>query len=144
MDNEFKQFIKKDEIICREGDLSYDLYKVISGKLMICKRNNSRVTPLAYLEAGEFFGEMSFFDKHTRSADVIALEDTVLHKIPEAELKKQFPVWLIMTSKSITQKIRSLNSSISKKGIKRKDTGTIEPLSIDEQRHYYNLFDTDK
>ncbi|MCT4641252.1 MAG: cyclic nucleotide-binding domain-containing protein [Bacteriovoracaceae bacterium] len=137
-----KQFIKKiskDEVICRNGDLSFDLYKVISGKLMICTRNNSMVTPLAYIKPGEYFGEMSFFDKFTRSADVIAIEESTLQQIPEGELKKQFPIWLIICAKSLTKKLRFLNEVVAKKGIKKKSTGTVEPLSIEEQRYYYNL-----
>ncbi len=130
--------VSKDELICKEGDLSRDLYKIVSGKLMICSRNNSMVTPLAYLEPGEYFGEFSFFDGMQRSADVIATEESTLIKIPLAELKKQFPRWLLLTTKSMTKKLRTMGEVISHKGIKRKKA-TTTPLSIEEQRHYYNI-----
>lgn len=129
---------KKDELICKEGDQTGDLYKIISGKLMICSRNNSMVTALAYLEPGEYFGEFSFFDGMKRSADVIAVEESTLIKIPEDELYKQFPSWLHLTAKSITSKLRLMDDVIRTKGIKKKNT-SIKPLTIDEQRYYYNI-----
>lgn len=131
--------VKEGELICKEGDVSRDLYKIVSGQLMICSRNNKMVTPLAYLSDGEYFGEFSFFDGQLRSADVIATQDTTLIKIPLAELKKQFPKWLLITSKSMTKKLRLMDEAISTKGIKRKNVDNIKPLSIEEQHHYYQI-----
>jgi len=130
--------IKKDEVLCLEGDQSFDLYKVISGELLICKRNNHMVTPLARLKADEFFGEMSFFDKSPRSADVIATTDTELQKISHNELIDSAPFWLRTMAKSMTEKLRDLNKVISQKGIKKQSTA-VKPLSIDEQRRLYEL-----
>jgi CRP-like cAMP-binding protein len=132
--------VKKDELICKEGDNTRDLYKIVSGKLMICSRNNSMVTPLAHLEAGEYFGEFSFFDGMKRSADVIAIEECTLVKVPLGELKKQFPRWLLLTAKSMTGKLRLMDDLIRTKGIKKKKS-SIPPLTIDEQRHYYNIIE---
>lgn len=129
----------KDEVICKEGDLSKDLYKIVSGTLMICTRKDSMVTPVAYLKAGDYFGEFSFFDNQARSADVIAIEPTVLIKIPQADLKKNFPLWLIHTSRSLTKKLRTYNEVIGSHGIRKKNVETVKPLSIDEQRHYYQI-----
>jgi len=131
--------VKKDELICCEGDLSKDLYKIMSGKLLICARNNHMVTPIAYLSEGQYFGEFSFFDNMARSADVIAVEDTELLKIPQAELKKQFPRWLILTAKNMTNKLRVMDEVISSHGIKKKNIVEMKALSIDEQRHYYDI-----
>lgn len=136
--NEFQIIVKKDEVICRDGDVSRDLYKVISGELLVCKRNNHMVTPLAYLKDGDYFGEMSFFDKFERSADVIATKKTSLVKIPSEELEKQFPNWLGTLSRSMTKKLRKINQILSNRGIKRIDK-ELTPLSIDEQRHIYSL-----
>ncbi|MEX0797813.1 MAG: cyclic nucleotide-binding domain-containing protein [Bacteriovoracaceae bacterium] len=138
-DQDFSIQVQKDQVICREGDLTKDLYKIISGKLLICSRKDRMVTPLAYLNPGDYFGEFSFFDNQTRSADVISLEETVLIKIPQAQLKKQFPDWLIHVSKSLTKKLRLYNDVIRSKGIKKRNVETIKPLSIDEQRRYYQI-----
>ena len=138
----FVEVIPKDHVICRKGDLSFNFCKILKGRLMICNRSDTMVTPIAFLEAGEFFGEMSLFDKKARSADVIAIEETTLQNIPEAELKKQFPLWLILTTKSLNTKLRNLNEIIAKKGIKKRSAQTIEALSIEEQRHYYKILNT--
>jgi CRP-like cAMP-binding protein len=130
--------ITKDTVICHDGDKSSDLYKVLSGTLLICKRNNRMVTPLAYLVEGQYFGEMSFFDNTSRSADVIATEDTILEKISQDKLETEFPDWLRTMAKSMTKRLRNMNELISNKGIKRAQ-GSIKPLSIDEQRRIYAL-----
>lgn len=135
----FTQTLPADTVICREGDLTKDLYIIVSGKLMVCSRNNTMVTPLAYLSDGDYFGEFSFFDNQARSADVIAVKETTLLKIPQAELKKQFPRWMILMSKCLTNKLRVFNGVVSSKGIKKKNVESIKPLSIEEQRHYYSI-----
>lgn len=131
--------VAKDELICKEGDLTRDLYKIVKGELLICSRNNKMVTPLAYLTDGAYFGEFSFFDGQLRSADVIATEETTLIKIPLAELKKQFPRWLLITSKSMTKKLRLMDDVIRNKGIKKQNVDNVKPLSIDEQRKYFDI-----
>lgn len=131
--------VKKDELICKEGDLTRDLYKIVSGTLMICSRNNSMVTPIAYLREGQYFGEFSFFDGQKRSADVIATEDSTLIKVPLAELKSQFPRWLLLTAKNMTKKLRLMDDVIRTKGIKKTRLDIMKPLSIEEQRHYYQI-----
>tara|TARA_B100001971_G_C18268036_1_gene596494 strand:- start:65247 stop:65687 length:441 start_codon:yes stop_codon:yes gene_type:complete len=138
LDN-FSQTVPVDTVICKEGDLTKDLYVIVSGKLMVCSRNNTMVTPLAYLSDGDYFGEFSFFDNQARSADVIAVKETKLLKIPQAELKKQFPRWLILMSKCLTNKLRTFNGVVRSKGIKRKNVESIKPLSIEEQRHFYSI-----
>ena len=54
--------LKKDDILCLEGEFDHDLYFVHKGELLVCVLKGSQITPLAHLEAGEYFGEMSFFD----------------------------------------------------------------------------------
>ena len=137
--DDFSETLAPDTVICREGDLTKDLYIIVSGKLMVCSRNNTMVTPLAYLSDGDYFGEFSFFDNQARSADVIAVKETTLLKIPQAELKKQFPRWMILTSKCLTNKLRVFNSVVRSKGIKKKNVESIKPLTIEEQRHYYSI-----
>lgn len=133
--------IKKDQLLCKEGEPSCDLYKIISGKLMVCTRKNRMVTPLAFLEANEYFGELSFFDRMERSADVIAVEDTVLIKIPMEQLEQQFPRWLHLTAQSMTKKLRLLDDIIKKRGIKKQNVEHIKPLSIEEQRYFYEIIE---
>jgi len=131
--------LKKDDILCMEGDQDSDLYIIHSGKLLICVRKRSEITPLAYLESGEYFGELSFFDQDARSADVIAVEDSVLVRIPQAELKKQFPEWLVTIGRSMTKRLRLADEVIRAHGIKRKNAKNMQPLKIEDQGRYFRL-----
>lgn len=126
--------LSKYSVVCRENDLESDLYYIQSGVLLICTREGSRVTPLAYIREGEYFGELSFIDKLPRSADVITLESTNMLKFDSTELNSQFPKWLLVVIKQMTKKIRLYNNVINSNGIRRKGVETIAPLEIDEQR----------
>ena len=128
--------LEKDQVLCTEGDPKNDLFLIHSGKLMVCVRKGSEVTPLAYVVAGEYLGELSFFDGSGRSADIIVLEHTTLIKIPSDFLRKQFPPWLGKMARYMTQRIRILDDVIRTKGIKKKNAHTISALSIQEQRYY--------
>lgn len=133
-----KRILKKDEVLARAGDIDKRLYLIESGELLICALSGSMITPLAYLRDGEFVGELSFFDGAPRSAYIIALKETTLVEIPEAAISL-IPNWLITMAKNLTAKIRKIDALIATKGIKRKGSGTLRPLSIEEQRHFYLL-----
>ena len=129
--------LKKDQIMCATGEKPDGLYLIHSGKLMVFVTSGTQVTPLAILSAGEYFGEMSFFDKSPRSANVIAIEDTSVVKISVDDIGNKFPKWLYQIANSMAGKLRESSEIIRKKGIRKKNVETIKPLSIDEQRHYY-------
>ncbi len=128
--------IAKGNVLCREGDKDKDLFLLTEGRLLICSRSGRMVTPLAFIEKNQYFGEMSFFDNKKRSADVLAVEDTTLVKIPEEALKEQVPTWLHIIAKSLTAKLRTLDEVLRDKGI-RKNSDQITPLTIEEQREIY-------
>lgn len=131
--------LQKDELICIAGDQEVDLYRVRSGKLMVFVNDGTKITPLSYLGKDEYLGELSFFDKEPRSAHVVALEKTELIKIPVTELEEQAPRWLITMATHVAKKIRKADELIRKKGIRRQNVESIKPLSIDEQRHFFQL-----
>jgi CRP/FNR family cyclic AMP-dependent transcriptional regulator len=131
--------LTKDQVLCREGDNENDLFIIHEGKLMICMQKGSQITPLAYLGAGQYLGELSFFDKEPRSATVICVEDTTIIKISSKELKNQFPPWLENCSQSITKRIRGLDAVIRETGIRRTNVGTVKPLSMEEKKHYFDI-----
>jgi len=131
--------LKKDKILCHAGDPEHDLFLIHKGKLLVFVNDGTKVTPLAYLNAGEYFGELSFFDKAPRSAHVITVEDTTLIKIPVTSMKEQIPPWMTKVAQSMTQNIRKFDHLISKKGFRKKKGDTVAPLTIEEQRHLYKL-----
>lgn len=131
--------LKANQVLCLEGDQNSDLFIIHSGKLLVCVRKRSEITPLATLEAGEYFGELSFFDQGVRSADVIAMEDCVLVRIPQEELARQFPQWLVTIGQSMTKRLRLADEVVRAHGIKRKNTKAMQPLAMEEQGRYFRL-----
>lgn len=136
--------LQRDQVLCLAGDLDRELYQITSGKLLVCTTNGTKVTPVAYLTEGDYFGEMSFFDSLVRSAHVISLEESILVKIPQAEMKKQFPRWLIKVARSMTKKLRLLDEVINENGIKKRNTDSINALSIEEQTYFLKLINNYK
>lgn len=126
------------QIICAAGEKSSDLFIVHSGKLMVFVTEGTKVTPLAYIEGGEYLGELSFFDNQYRSAHVISVKDSTLIQIPVSEIDKQFPPWLVTIAKSITKKLRKSSELIRQKGIRRQNVDSIKPLTIEKQREVYS------
>lgn len=61
-------------VIIKEGDHSADLYYIISGSVtVLIEDHKGREIVLAYLNAGDFFGELGLFDdQHKRTAFVRA------------------------------------------------------------------------
>ncbi len=134
--------LKKDQLVCVAGENDYDLYKVKSGKLLVFVNEGSKITPIAYLGAGEYLGELSFFDRQPRSAHVVAIEKSELIKLPVTELEQQAPAWLITMAQHIARKIRRADEIMRQKGIRRQNVDSIKPLSMEEQHHFYKLIES--
>jgi CRP-like cAMP-binding protein len=66
------------EIIFHEGDICYELYLIVSGKVDIIKHHGATPYTLATLHAGDFFGEMAIFEDRPRSADAVGVEPGIL------------------------------------------------------------------
>lgn len=140
-EEQYVEVYQKDQVVCLEGQQLTDLYIIKKGTLLICVRRDSSVYPLAYLGAGEYLGELSFFDDTPRSADVIALEETILIKIPQSSREEFFPRWLKTLAINMAKHIRKADEIIKKNGIKKQKTQSvkIKPFTIEEQTYYYNL-----
>lgn len=71
--------LKKSQILFREGDPGQEMFVVRQGTALISKAVTGRVEQVLAREgAGEFFGEMSLFDRAPRSATVQAETDVDL------------------------------------------------------------------
>lgn len=131
--------LKKDQVLCREGDVETDIFIVLEGQLLVCVRKGSQVTAVATLGKGEYIGELSFFDLRPRGADIVALDHCKLVKIPATELRNDLPHWLLTMGKGLAKKLRLHDDVIRQKGVKKTNVGSIKPLSIEEQGHYFKL-----
>lgn len=67
----------KDEKIITQGEISYNFYALISGKLNVSiNGENGKQLLISHINEGEFFGETGIFDDGQRTATVSA-SDTV-------------------------------------------------------------------
>jgi len=73
--------LARGDALFRQGDASDGLYVVVSGRLQIV-RTNSDGTSIVIAEAspGESIGEMGFFTREPRTADVVAVRDSLVVK----------------------------------------------------------------
>jgi CRP-like cAMP-binding protein len=72
-----KRVYKRNNIILMEEDAGDTLFILSKGSVKITRlSDDGREVILSILGDGDFFGEMSIFDGESRSANVIALEDS--------------------------------------------------------------------
>ena len=88
--------VDKEGLICKEGEKGDSLYVVTQGKVGIYKYTikEKKEVLLNTLEAGDFFGEFSFFSHQRRSASVRALTDVSLLEMTQEdfdEIKRVYP-----------------------------------------------------
>ena len=104
-----KEF-KKDEVIFRQGDAGDCMYDIFSGRVGIYAAYGTPNEKLiSELKAGEFFGEMGLLDKAPRSATVVALEDTLVYVIGEADFNDFFlkqPEKALQIMRQLSQRLR--------------------------------------
>lgn len=76
-----------DEVILSREEKGDALFLIDKGKVKIALYGaNGREMILAILGPGQFFGEMSLFDRNPRSAYVIAMENTSIYVLPRRDL----------------------------------------------------------
>lgn len=135
---------KKDEILFLADEKKNDLYIIRKGKVMVFVQKGSEIIPVAYLDQGEYIGELSFFDDGPRSASILCVEDSEFIKISSEEMNEYFPSWLKILGQGLTRKIREADELIRSKGIRKKNVESIKPLPIEEQTRVFKLVDTHK
>ena len=70
--------------ICRQGEYEETFYILLSGRVdVVASTQNEETVHLAYLEKGDFFGEMGPMSGQPRTATVQASERTVVLQIPK-------------------------------------------------------------
>jgi CRP/FNR family transcriptional regulator, cyclic AMP receptor protein len=80
---------RRAERIFTESQPGASLYVVMEGRVKIFgSSSQGRSKTFAYLEPGDFFGEMSLIDEEVRSASASALEDSVLITLKSDEYRK--------------------------------------------------------
>jgi CRP-like cAMP-binding protein len=106
------------EEIIRQGKTGESMYVVQSGRVEVVQHSgDGGEQHLAYLEAGNFFGEMSVFEKEVRSATVRAAGEARVLKIDKKTLLRRIredPLLAVNLLKTMSHRIRSLNAEVSR------------------------------
>ncbi len=129
---------KPNDVICRQGDPSSDLYFLKEGRLLICTVQGTQVKAIARIEPGEFIGELSFFDGKPRATHIVAIERSVVIQLPKEEIMSHLPFWFVEVGKNLTKKIRLLDGIVHSSNFRKIGTEDQKPLSIEEQRLILN------
>lgn len=74
------------DTIIRAGEVGNELFVILSGLVEVRAAQSGK--PIAVFEPGQVFGEIAFITNTTRSADVVALDDTEILVVTQAWLKK--------------------------------------------------------
>lgn len=97
--------LKNKELVCREGEMSNDLYFILSGRFAVYA-NNKLATVLTPNDL--FIGEMAFLLNDRRTATVLAVGNCKLIRIPKADflmLIRKNPHYGIFLSKMLAQRL---------------------------------------
>ena len=107
--------LNEGEVIFREGDAGDSLYLVGQGSVQISKlgRGGNQET-LAFIQSGNFFGEMALLDGEPRSAMATAAESTILGTVTDETFQhilELAPNRLHMNFlRSVSERLRQVNS----------------------------------
>ncbi len=106
------------QLIIREGDPSSDLYYIISGSVSVqVEDKKGREIVLAYLNPGDFFGELGLFDESSkRSAFVRAKEKCEIAQISYERIKSLhdlFPDLLFTIASQLAIRLRKTSRKVS-------------------------------
>jgi CRP-like cAMP-binding protein len=104
------------EAIVIQGEVGDCMYVVEQGEVEVTQESGEEVVRLAVLGEGEFFGEMSVFDRDVRSATVKALGKVQVMTIDKATFLRRIsedPSLAFRIIKKMSGRIRDLNNELT-------------------------------
>lgn len=112
---------RKDDVIFEDGSAGDCFYVIYEGAVRISKVfANMGEEALTVLGAGDFLGEMSFFDEEPRSARAVAHDDAKLLQIGNRELKAHLDArpdvalkFLWGFARTLSRRVRETNDKFS-------------------------------
>jgi CRP/FNR family transcriptional regulator, cyclic AMP receptor protein len=105
-----RKHLGKGEILFQQGDEGTALYIIVQGRIKISLSRRMDNVTLAILGQGEFLGEMALLDDLPRSADAIALEDSLLYVLN----RKDFLSFLTNNGHTVNAILNSLSRRLRK------------------------------
>ena len=129
----------KHKTIVEEGLPGDYMYVIREGRVQVSKlSDDGREKILEFLEAGDFFGEMSLLDNAPRSASVRALSDTrilALSRVDFLNAMRRSPDVAMAVVQELTRRLRDLDeqaSSLSFHRVKERTQGLLQRLAKDD------------
>jgi CRP-like cAMP-binding protein len=114
-------YFRKKEYILQYGGRGTHLVLLIAGKLqVVIPTEDGRDVGISYIEAGDYFGELSIIDDEPRSAAVVATADSLVALIPKdraLELFHHQPVIAANVLKRLCKMVRSSSHQRSTLGL---------------------------
>ena len=106
-----RKFYKKDSTILKENETGSALFVIISGKVKVSRASDDgKEVILTILNESDFFGEMAIIDGLSRSAGVIANEETELFIIQRTDflnLLQAHPEISVALLQELTRRLRA-------------------------------------
>jgi len=103
------------ETIVREGEVGNCMYVIQQGKVEVVQDADGSDVILAVLSEGDFFGEMSIFERQVRSATVRAHGEARVLTIDKRTLLRRFqkdPSLAFRMLETMSHRIRDLNAEL--------------------------------
>ena len=129
----------KHKTIVEEGLPGDYMYVLREGRVQVSKlSDDGREKILQFLEAGDFFGEMSLIDDAPRSASVRALTDTQVWALSRADflgLLRRAPDVAMAVVQELARRLRETGeqaSSLSFQRVTQRTQGLLQRLAKDE------------
>jgi CRP-like cAMP-binding protein len=104
------------EDIVSQGDLGDCMFVVQSGRVEVLQATSAGEQHLAFLETGDFFGEMAVFERERRSATVRASGEARVLKVDKKTLLrriKEDPLLAVSLLQTMSHRIRDLNAGLA-------------------------------
>lgn len=105
------------EVIIRQGEPGECMYVVLEGQADVVREHNGSDTHLATLGAGDFIGEMSLFERETRSATVRANGDVRILTVDRRTLLGRIhedPSLAMKVLERMSRRVRELNMEVAR------------------------------
>ena len=103
-------------VILAEGEPGDNLFLLLEGSAKVTRAGSQgREVVIAFIRAGEFFGELSILDGQARSASVVALEDSQVYVIERSDfigLIRRDPDLSIHLLQELARRIRASDRQI--------------------------------
>jgi len=104
------------EEIIRQGEIGDCMFVVQSGRVEVVQSGEYGEQHLAFLKAGDFFGEMAVFERERRSATVRSAGESRVLKVDKKTLLRRIgedPLLAVNLLQTMSHRIRDLNAAIA-------------------------------